>query len=89
MRRVFRPFVARYYKTECIKNQNLINDEDSELAVMSWLHSMCDPKREFCNNDVEFELKEYGHFAIPEDYDAEMAWRHVMYDPPKLTEKKI
>lgn len=87
-----RPSVVRYKGGQ---PKGLSSDflENDILDRKCFLQSRSDPTEEFYKftSDGKLEIDNeiiYRTFPIPNDHDAEMAWRHATYNPPKASERK-
>lgn len=87
-----RPSVVRYKgcQSKGLSSEVLENDI---LDRKCFLLSRSDPTGEFYKftSDGKLEMDneiEYHTFPIPTDRDAEMAWRHATYNPPKAVGRK-
>lgn len=63
-----------------------------QIDMMAFLHSRGDAKQEYYKPNVEKEETINSYFVACDpniwDEEADLAWRHVMYDPPNNNEKK-
>lgn len=72
-----RPRIIMLTKTIKFSTQEI-----NMLDKMSYLQSRCDPNQEYYN-DVHEVFQVFNKYEIKQmDYDSEMAWRHINYDPP-------